>query len=273
VQDEYCEWSVIRDAQTGKIVKVTFTSEGPEYWQFLAAINPEKIVELYRQHVAPEVKREDLFSNGVYNDRNRWNNSSENGAMHLIQRNNTLSAEIELAAASTIVRRRDGVILTSEQDLIGCGRYGQPERHSDPHIGAVVNELARQKAEITLANPVGLCIAGLSVSGWEAPDNSNPLDYWKITRGTKEKALRAIYEIPSGKGFVVGDIKINGKNINFGAQIADFITIKLTGLATRIGLSTVQPMNGCVQQAQPSQLFTGKSVTSILGYRPKPSRW
>src|ERR1035438_10455844 len=51
VQDEYCEWSVTRDPQTDKIVRVTFTSEGPEYWQFLAASNPQKVLELYRQFV------------------------------------------------------------------------------------------------------------------------------------------------------------------------------------------------------------------------------
>ena len=42
VQDEYCEWSVTRDPATDKITKITFTSEGPEYWQFLAAVDPQK---------------------------------------------------------------------------------------------------------------------------------------------------------------------------------------------------------------------------------------
>ena len=70
-----------------------------------------------------------------------------------------------------------------------------------------------------------------------------------ITRGTKEKALRAVYEVPAGRGFVVGDITIDGRKIEFGAQIADFIRIKLTGLATRLGQSTVAPFNGCVESA------------------------
>jgi len=168
--------------------------------------------------------------------------------MHLIQRNNTLTAEIELAAAATLVRQRNGQFITDEQELIDCGAYGQGERHSDPHIGAVVNELARLKADITLANPIGLCIAGLSVAGWQTLGGSNPLDYWKIVRGTPEKSLRAVYEVPAAKGFAVGDITINGRHIDFGAQIADFITIKLTGLATHLGQSTVAPLQGCVQQ-------------------------
>jgi hypothetical protein len=66
--------------------------------------------------------------------------------------------------------------------------------------------------------------------------------------------LRAVYEVPSAKGFVVGDIKINGKSITFGAQIADFITIKLTGLATQLGKSTVPPVNGCATPASVAKL-------------------
>jgi hypothetical protein len=248
LQDEYCEWSVMRDPNSDKIVRVMFTSEGPEYWQFLAAVDPGRVLELYKQHIGPQVKQADLFQGGQYNTRNRWNNSTTNGAMHLIQRSNTLGAEIELAAAATLVRRKNGVPITEAQELIACGAYGEPQRHSDPHIGAQVNELARAKADITLANPIGLYIAGLNVAGWVTPDGSNPADYWQITRGTKEKTLRAVYEVPAAKGFTVGDIKIAGRSIEFGAQIADFIRIKLTGLATRIGQSTAPPIDACVQQ-------------------------
>jgi hypothetical protein len=273
VQDEYCEWSVTRDPHNHKITRVTFTSEGPEYWTFLAAVNPDKVLELYQKHVSPQVKKEDVFRIGVYDPQNRWNNSTEGGAMHLIQPNNTLGAEIEIAAAATLIRRRNGEILTSEQDLIACGQYGDPDRHSDPHIGAVVNELARAHDDISLANPIGLCIAGLTTNGWTTPDQSNPLNYWTITRGTPDKALRAVYEVPADKGFVVGDIQINGKAIDFGAQIIDFITIKLTGLATRLGKGVVQPVDGCAGRAQQFRAFSqNASVASIISAKPLVSR-
>jgi len=247
VQDEYCEWSVSRDAHTDKVTRATFTTEGPEYWEFLAAVDPDKVVALYQKYVNPAATNSDLFDQGHYVRRNKWNNSTTNGAMHLIQGANTLGAEIELAAAATLIRQKQGQVLTGEQELIMCGAYGEAERNSDPHIGALVNELARMKADMTLANPVGLCIAGLSVAGWQTPDGSNPLDYWEIVRGSAQKALRAVYDVPSSKGFVVGDIKINGQNIDFGGQIADFISIKLTGLATRIGAAAASPV-GCVPQ-------------------------
>jgi hypothetical protein len=268
-QDEYCEWSVTRDPNTEKIVRVTFTSEGPEYWEFLAAVAPARVLALYQEHVSPDVTHADLFPGGQYHARNRWNNSATNGAMHLIQDSNTLHAEIELAAAATLVRLKNGVPITEAQQLIKCGDYGEARRHSDPLIGATVNELARAKADITLANPVGLYIAGLSVAGWATPDGSNPRDFWTITRGTPEKALRGVFEVPAGKGFVVGDITIGGRPIEFGAQIADFIRIKLTGLATRIGQSTAPPLNACVEPA-PADAREAAGLPSVAEVLSKP---
>jgi hypothetical protein len=237
---------------------------GPEYWKFLASVSKTKVLSLYRKHINPAVQAEHLFPHGgPYDPHNRWNNSTTTGAMHLIQQNNSLIAEIELAAAATIVRVRNGAVVTDQQVLISiCSQYGAAERHSDPHIGSEVNTLARGHSDITLANPIGLCIAGLSTAGWQTPDGSNPMDYWTITRGAPNKALRAVYEVPPGKGFTVGDITINGHNIEFGAQIADFITIKLTGLATRLGKSTV-PAIPCLA-AGPGPAALAMSVDAAL---------
>ena len=265
VQDEYCEWSVERNV-AGKIVRVTFTCEGPEYWEFLGATAPEKVLALYRRFIRPEVKRSDLFlPDGRYNPRNKWNSTTQSGAMHLIQVNNTLSAEIELAGGSSVVRVIDGRTLTGALELIECGRYGGPERNSDPHIGDVVNSLTRQKADVTLANPVGLYFAGLSTAGWEAPDGSDPGAFWQYLRGREGSPVRAVYEVPAERGFVVGDIRINGRPIEFGAQIADFIQIKLIGLATRFGRSTAAPMTGCrAQKPQPeADLAAADSALSV----------
>jgi phosphatidylserine/phosphatidylglycerophosphate/cardiolipin synthase-like enzyme len=252
VQDEYCEWSVTRDPATNKILRVTFTCEGPEYWEFMARTNPDKVVELYRELIGPEVRREDLFdAAGTYNPRNRFNDSTSRGVAHLIQQANTLSAEIELAGGSTVRRVIGGRELTTAQELIECGRYGDPGRHSDPHIGAEVNALARRRADVTLQNPVGLYFHDLSVAGWEAPDGQDPKRFWRFVRGQEGFHVRAVYEVPAELGFTVGDIRINGRLIEFGAQIADFITIQLIGVATRFDQSTVAPMTGCRQRRPP----------------------
>jgi hypothetical protein len=247
VQDEYCEWSVTRDQASNKITKVTFTCEGPEYWNFLAQANPTKVLSLYQEFIGPQVKKQDLFfSNGHYRATNKWNNSTTLGAMHLIQDANNLGAEINIAVRSTIIRKIKGTVLTGEQDLINCGQYGDAERNSDPHIGAQINQLARQQADICVANPVALYIKGLATNGWQTPDSSDPKQYWKILRGDADHTVRTVFEVPAAKGFTVGDITINGEPIEFGAQIADFITIKVIGQACRFGKSKAAPVTKCV---------------------------
>jgi hypothetical protein len=252
VQDEYCEWTVTRDPATRKIKKVTFTCEGPEYWKFLAQANPAKVLSLYRNFIGPQVNKADLFfSNGQYRATNKWNNSTTLGAMHLIQGANTLGAEMNIAVRSTIIRKIKGVELKGEQELIACGQYGDPERNSDPHIGAQVNQLARQRADVCVANPVALYIRDLDTGGWQTPDGSDPKQYWKILRGDAQHIVRAAYEVPAAKKFAVGDITINGDPIEFGGQIADFITMKVVGQACRFGQSTAAPVTKCVGATPP----------------------
>ncbi len=265
VQDEYCEWSVQRD-DDDKVVRVTFTCEGPEYWTTLAGFAPDKVLALYQKFISPHVQHADLFPGGVYDRRNRWNASTREGAMHLIQGANTLHAEIELAGGATIVRTRNGQLLTDEQALIRCGQYGAAGRHSDPHIGERVNSLTRAKADVTLANPIGLYFDDLVTAGWVTPDGSDPKQYWSYLRGTAGRYVRAVYEVPPAKGFVVGDIEIGGKPIRFGGQIADFIKIKLTGLACRFGKSTAQPMTACKVE-RPGAGLAELSVASMLAPR------
>jgi hypothetical protein len=169
--------------------------------------------------------------------------------MHLVQKNNTLGAEVFLAAGASTVRRVNGTILTDRERLIDCSAYGQPGRNSDPHIGEKVNEVARLGADITLGNPVGLYFVGL-VTGdnWEAPGGHNPQEYWRYTRGDPPYPVRAVYEVPPELGFTVGDIKIDGERIQWAAQIADFIKIRLTAVACRFNAANVKPVEGCVSK-------------------------
>lgn len=246
VQDEYCEWNVVRNG-AGKILNAQFTCESYEYWTAIALSDPQKLVALYQEFVDPRVKKADLFdSEENYITRNRWNTDTENGAMHLVQAANTLGAEIELCAAATIVREINGEILTSEQELIRCGRYGEPERNSDPHIGGVVNSIAQQAADISLANPVGLYFDDLSTAGWTTPDGTDPKLFWKYIRGDANHPVRAVFEVPKEAGYTVSDITILGEPIIFASQIADHISIKATIIACRFGKSTANPFTACV---------------------------
>jgi hypothetical protein len=249
VQDEYCEWSVTR--QGNKITRITFTCEGPEYWDMLGERNPQKVLELYRTHIDPNIQQSELFSaGGQYIRRNPRNNSSTRGAMHLVQTDNTLGAEIEIAGAATIVRLKpNGSVMTDQRELIECGDYGAKERNSDPFIGARVNFHARNKADITMADPIGIYFSELDTQDWEAPDGTDCQTFWRYTRGTPDRPVRAVLEVPSGKSYVLGDVTIDGRNIQFGGQVADRIQMGIRAVACRIGQSTAQPVQGCVGQA------------------------
>jgi hypothetical protein len=256
-QDEYVEWHVEKNA-AGKVVRVTFTCEPPEYYEALAQGYPfnyegvkrpgvtgdrNKLLELYRQYISPDVQMADLFNGDTYNRRNKWN--STNGAMHLQQGANTLYAEIILGGDATVLRKRNGQVLTDPDALIECGKYGEAERASDPHIGSEVNSLAREGFAITLQNPVGLYMEPPDTAGWQTPDGTPALTFWKRLRGTEEATVRAVFEVPAGKGYAVGDIKIGGVPIQFGGQIAESISVKLTGIACRKG-SKLNAANACV---------------------------
>jgi len=241
-QDEYLEWHVTRDnTPAKKITRVEFTCEGPEYWQFLGQNAPDKVLALYQSHVSPAVVKADLFTlAGAYKPLNKWNTGS--GAMHLIQPNNTLGAEVNIAAFATMKRKHaDGSPITDADELIRCAQFGVPDRASDPHIGDIVNGLARQGYSITIKNPVGLYIHRIDLTGFNKP-NGTPITpaYVKITRGSAGQGLRAIFEVPAGETsgrnpFTVSDITIGGVKIAFGGQIAKHISIKLTGVAVEKG--------------------------------------
>lgn len=254
-QDEYCEWSVTRNAEN-KITKVMFTCENREYWYTLWDIDPEVVLRLYQELVSPEVKLEDLYLKNnnqpiidpetgrpAYNDLNKWNSTTTNGAVHLISNPNTLSAQIVLAAQATILRKDSGGNpITNPGQLLECSRYGTPNRNSDPLIGVTVNNLVRGSGvRITLENPVGLYIQEPNFGRYRlprtAPSGARPSDYWKIIRGRKRQngevvdyILHAVFEVPQEHGFTVSDITIDGINIQYGSQITRTFEVALVGV-------------------------------------------
>ncbi|NET79520.1 MULTISPECIES: hypothetical protein [Okeania] len=256
-QDEYCEWSVTRRTSDNKITKVTFTCENREYWFALWMIDPNRVLELYRELVSPDVQLSDIQGDidpntklPSYNYLNKWNNNTTTGPVHLISRPNSLSAEIYLAAAATIVRDCNGEVVTNQSQLIQCSLYGTPGRNSDPFIGGTVNSIVRPGGvKVTLKDPVGLYIQEPAFDQtWQlpsqAPIDAHPSDYWKIVRGYRRTdpnepdfILHAVYEVPEEQGFCVGDITIDGVPIIFGSQITQKFQIALAA----IGIPTTEP--------------------------------
>jgi hypothetical protein len=224
LQDEYCEWSVVRSG--GKITKVTFTTEVPEYWEHLFHTAPAKLVALYRKHVDPLVELADLRGpGGGYRRENKWNTSRPGRLAHMIQRNNTLGAAIDLVANATIQRVRNGKPVTSQQGLVRCAELGNPLRNSDPQIAAAVNEAVRSGGEITLADPIGLYLRRPMTAGMVTPDGADAAKFWTVERGDARHTLRARFEVPPKLGYAVGDIEIGGRKIEFGGQVAERVQV------------------------------------------------
>jgi hypothetical protein len=229
-QDEYCEWSV--EKAGGKITRATFTTEVPEYFEFLAEHAPDGLLALYQQFVSPRVVLKDLVVNGAYQRVNRWNDRQPSRArlMHLSQPNNTLGAALDLAAQATIQRERNGVPVTTKEALAGCSGLGNQFRNSDPQIAAIINGAASTGASITLHDPLGLYIDRLVPTGMKTPDGADAASFWKIERGTPQHALRASFAVPEQRGYTVSDIRIANRPITFGAQIADRVRVRLAAV-------------------------------------------
>ncbi|MCZ2826536.1 MULTISPECIES: hypothetical protein [unclassified Modestobacter] len=234
-QDEYCEWSVERDG-AGTVTRVTFTTEVPEYYEHLAAQDPDRLLALYRELVGPHVQPDELIVGGRYVRENVHNRSTEGRLVHLVQRNNTLGAAIVLAAEATVLRHdAAGEPVTTAQALVRCGGLGEPLRNSDPQIAAATNDAAATGAEVSLLDPMGLYLDGLLTAGMRTPDGEDPATFWTIERGDAEHALRAGYAVPPERGYAVGDITLDGRPIRFGAQLADRVGVRLTALVDPAG--------------------------------------
>lgn len=221
-QNEYCEWHVTRNA-AGKITKVVFVTESPEYWQRLWDADRATVVNLYKTLVDPAVTEADLRVGGPgsgYDKFNPFNTTS--GIVHLIQNINTLSAALGLTQGSIDTgSARDG--------------YETPppglRTSVDPRVIFDIGALARTGLSLTLRDPIGLYITGYDDTGWTKPNGSPVGDYWHVVRGAPGQILRLEYRVPSSAGFVVGDIRIGGRRIEWGGQIAEHVTCTVGGVA------------------------------------------
>lgn len=289
-QVEYCEWHVERHPQTGRITKVTFTSEPPEYWSSMwGGLVPgtdiefpdgrQQVLDLYRELVSPDVQLEDLISSyddgwtgvtrGGYNPYNKWN--STHGVAHLAAPPNALSAEIGLGADATL-RRTDGANqpVTEPQSLVCCAAYGGVNRNSDPTIGASVNALARLGAMVTLPNPVGLYMDHIDLNGWQTPDGSPPEEWVKIVRGQPGMTERLVVAPPPSSSGDISGLKIGGEPVLFGGQIAECITVKLVGGAYGIGTVRDNLLLPCVNRCcAPEQ--GGSEIDYVLPDKSLPA--
>lgn len=220
-QNEYFEWFVHRSGD--KIQKLTFVTETGSYYERLFQVDPQRVLCLYRELVSPEVQLDDIAPEGSYNAFNRWNTT--HGIVHYIQQNNTLEAAIGLAHSSV-------KSATPFRDNYEASPSSAGGRTSvDPRVAYDVHMLVRKGLYVTLQDPIGLYVVGWNDAGFAQPDGSPAGNYWRVVRGAEGMVLRLEYEVPPELGFLVGDMTIGGRPINFGGQLAEHITVGLSGAA------------------------------------------
>ncbi|ETX00608.1 hypothetical protein [Candidatus Entotheonella palauensis] len=270
-QDEYLEWHIVRDAVTNRIIRIDFTAEAPEYWETLAENDSDLAQNLYSELLGADVPKEDLFFRGdvlcpelvqingqfriidytplfpgdpdykagQYNRLNKWN--TELGAVHLSQTNNTLFAEINLAARATqrFAIRPDLSANVDRFSLTACGGYGSLNRNSDPTIGQSVNTLALSGFRAMVSNPIGLYIGEIDVSGFRDPVG-NPVpreDILTIHRGSFDdedglaRVLRFSVHPPAGASYGLETCTFDGFSLTTGGPIARQTTVVIHGIA------------------------------------------
>jgi len=293
-QDEYCEWFVHKNAE-GKITRVDFTSEAPEYYQSLWDLGDEgraELLRLYHTYVSPDVQLEDLHGidihtqQDVYNYMNKWNGAQ--GCMHLQCPPNSLSAEVNLACFSSVPRYSPPAdhVIEDGGELIACAQYGRATRNSDPHIGEQVNVICRAGFKVTLTNPVALYQNSFDATPIRKPDGSalkkdELAQLIQCTRGDIETnhGLRHTIQCPEDWGFVLGDMTISGQKIRYGGQLAELMLIQLTaqaingqltfegGLSTLPILPPATPTSGFVQP--PAQLRAMEARVAPMAQHPQ----
>jgi hypothetical protein len=263
VQDEYLEWYVERDSNND-VIRIDFTTEGPEYWSTLAnELEMTGVLSLYQKYY-PDARTSDLFRGDSYDPNNLFNTTR--GAMHLRQASNNLDAEVEIAAQSTLTYTSKGVVLNSGGDLCRLAGLGEQARASDPTIAQTVNAIARSGSRISLLDPIGLYMDAPDFTGWVTPDGSDPRALWSNERGNPmtRGALR------SSSKFKLSEVKIAGANIAYGGQVAKRISVHLTGLAT--GPNVVTPTVVPVEKLPRAKSLLELLGVALGGHFKRPSR-
>ncbi|CAM1503615.1 Fc.00g012060.m01.CDS01 [Cosmosporella sp. VM-42] len=284
MMDEYLEWST-KKRKNGDVIIASFTCEGPEYWKELAKYNPiatsefparppnpdpkkkdygrnDKILNIYKQlnpDFADEIEGDDLVDkNGKYDTFNKWNGLTNTGTIaHLIQINNSLSAEVDIAAQATIARKDlvYGERLTNMITLCGDGSaYGNPSRNSDPTIGAEINTVCRLPVTVSIMDPVALYIHDADFSSFRldptgkrrgnvedmVPVPDGVIDW--CGRGNIEDGMGLHLKVRIPKGLKTTDksrdlnvsdlfdLNNGGQYVRYGSQFSDYITMSVSGV-------------------------------------------
>ncbi len=204
-----------------RITRVTFTTETPEYWTRSPRHDPDRVLALYRRARRAAVERADLFPGGrTYDPLNRWNTTD--GIVHYVMPINSMgdllgvSQEAEPTGRALDgydalpYARATGADARINEDIWAMTRSGPCRGHRRPARPAH-RRLGRHRAGAPRTARRSATSGGWSAAGAGA-------------------ALRVVYEVPATAGYVVGDIRIGGRPIEFGGQLAEHVMVGAHGV-------------------------------------------
>jgi len=270
-QDEYLEWAARRDGQ-GRIIKLIFVAEGYDYFATLFREDEQRVLELYKEFTGVSTLKVDdlrapkgiyrrlrngtlreVVKPGDFNPRNRHNINP--GIVHLSQRANSLSAEVNLAGVSAIGRKKvSGALLDGQdaEELLCCNEGGDPNRNSDPLISQQAYAQVLGKYRYTLADPIGLYIAGVAEAGLLLPDNRTrvPREWWRATRGSglwssTSRVLRLELEVPAAEKLTISDLRVAGNPVTHSGQLAELLSVHLFVTRWKRSQDSIGPVVAC----------------------------
>ncbi|MGH8659248.1 MAG: hypothetical protein ACREV4_12450 [Gammaproteobacteria bacterium] len=172
-QDEYVEWHA--EMQQNKLIRVTFTTEFPEYFEAFAAVGFDELVnaihdvipdgnptvgELFGPGFSPAANSS-LARSRTFRNRlavNPWNNGQK-GILCLTQQFNTLGALFNLLAACGVLKTQ-GTPENTCALVASTGACG-PGRSSDPAVCAEAQRAVRGDLGFSLRDPAGVRIVRL----------------------------------------------------------------------------------------------------------------
>lgn len=229
-QDEYVEWRV--EKRAGKLAKVTFTTEFPEYFEAFAAVGADALRAAVQDSIPGATPTNaELFGAGfnpatatplarsqtfrLQLTRNPWNNGKK-GILCLIQQFNTLDALFNLLAECGVPRAQG----TPEGTCSLVGGACGPGRNSDPTICTLAQKAARGKLGYSLRDPAGVRIARLD-GEWklngaviDINDPNTNSGVWAVSRNGR----RGVLTVPAG-------LTLEDAPVVTGAQVSRFLHV------------------------------------------------
>jgi hypothetical protein len=263
-QEEYLEWRVVRGVD-GRPRRIEMTTEMADYWEVLAAYEPDHAVELVSGFAGHAVDPKELYGGndpaalGPKERRSAFRKamigtgegirevSPYNGGAKaiccMLHHTNGLGGIVLLAASSARPRAvvdphsgKERVMSGSEVIAASRKRFAQDCRNSDPVIVDRLVRFASEGRVIALDDPVGVYLAGVSYRQLQQPDGSEvPQEWFTFGRGARPdetpdkrpRYQRLTFEVPKGEGFTVADVtqRMTGQPIEHGAQIAELVQV------------------------------------------------